>query len=305
MRLSPRWIVPAVVALCFSASAASAQDTIELDNGDVLKGEIVQSDDEVVIIEHDMLGRLEIPRDQIKTYTIQGADGPIVEPPPPPKTEIDYWDLAVDLSLNATTGNTEEQQLRIGLNASRRTDRTRLALDFSYYWKATDSITTDNKATFGVRNDWLIPESKWFRFVAGRVDYDQFESWDERVNAQGGPGYHFIDSENLELDGYGGLGVRKEFGSANDQAQLEGVLGTDLTWTATGRQTVAFSLAYFPVVTEINDFRLRSTAQWRYALDTEYALSLVIGYLLEYQNVVDPGKERTDFRLWVGVQYGF
>ena len=224
---------------------------------------------------------------------------------PPPKTEIDYWDVSVDLSLNATTGNTEEQSLRLGIDASRRTPKARLTLDFSFFWKATDNINTDNKATVGARNNWLLPQSKWFWFAAGRADYDAFESWEQRFNVQTGPGYHFIDTDDLELGGYVGLGVRKEFGSINDDGQLESVIGLDLTWSPTKRQRVTFSFAGFPVVNNIQDNRTRSSAQWRYALDTDFALSLVIGYLWEYQSIVDPGTERSDFRLWIGIQYGF
>ena len=36
--------------------------------------------------------------------------------------------VSVSLSLNATTGNTEEQSLRFGVNASRRTPKTRRGL---------------------------------------------------------------------------------------------------------------------------------------------------------------------------------
>lgn len=307
MRLVRGWMAAAAAALCVSAAASAdaGPDTLELTNGDVLHGTIVQWDDKVVIIEHDELGRLEIPRDQIKTYTRLTPDGPVTEPPPPPKTEIDYWDVAVDLSFTSASGNTDEQSLRFGANASRITDKTKLLMDFSYYWAATDGATTDNKATLGARNDWLLPESKWFWFVSGRFDYDAFQSWTERVNAQVGPGYHLIENDNLILDVYGGLGGRKEWGSTDDGFKFEGVAGVDLAWTPTGRQSVTFSFQYFPVMTDIQNFRTRSTAQWRYVLDEAYSLSLIVGYLWEYQSMVDPGMQRNDFRIWIGIQYGF
>ncbi len=301
-----RRVMGAAVVLALAVGETAADDKVELTNGDVLNGTILQADDDVVIVDHATLGRMEIPRDEIKGYTWQKtADELIVEPPPPPKTEIDYWDLSLDLSFTATTGNTREVNLRFGVNANRNTDAMRLALDFSYYWRTSNSITTDNKATLGARNDWLIPDSKWFWFVAGRADYDQFESWDYRVNAQGGPGYQLFDEENLKLNGTGGLGFRKEFGSLDDELKFEGVLAMDLEWNLTKRQAVTFNFSCFPVMTDIQDFRTRSTALWRYALDTDYALSLVIGYLWEYQSIVDPGKDRNDFRFWVGLQYGF
>ncbi len=325
MNLDGHWQVAALV-MCLLPAGLAGADRVECVNGDVLIGTVVAQDEKVVVLEHDVLGRLELPLDQVTTVTIDTPDGAMpetvpaeVEPPGTPaetplaetpadaetiKKEIDYWDLAIDLAANTTTGNTDEQTLRFGLTASRITERTRLGIDSSYYWKATDSRTTDNKATLGVRNDWLIPESKWFFFTSGRLDYDQFESWEQRLNFQVGPGYQLIESDDLELDLLGGLGARKEFGSLNDDWKFEGLLGLDLRWQATGRQTVTFNFTYFPT-TDADDYRARSTAQWRYALDEDYALSLIIGYLLEYQSIVDPGDEKTDFRFWVGLQFGF
>lgn len=308
-----RVFLAVALCLCLPAGLPAAADTVELKNGDVLKGTIVEQNDDVVVIEHDSLGRIAVPRDQVAELAVgePPADGrPLDEPaeavePEPEKKEIDHWDLTLDLSFTATTGNTEEVNLRFGVNAKRETDATRLGIDFSYYWRTSDSVTTDNKATLGARNDWLIPASKWFWFVAGRADYDQFQSWDYRVNAQGGPGYQFIDKEDLTWSGSGGLGFRKEWGSIDDGLKFEGVLETNLLWNPTERQEISFNFSYFPVMTDIRDYRFRSTALWRYALDADYTLALIIGYLWEYQSIVDPGSKRSDFRFWVGLQYGF
>jgi putative salt-induced outer membrane protein YdiY len=217
------------------------------------------------------------------------------------------WKLALDFAFNAVTGNTEETTLRFGITAGYDTGKTKLALDASYYWKATDSITTDNKFTAGARHDWLWPDSRWFWFVGGRFDWDQFQSWEERINFQGGPGYHILKKEdhnlNLELDAYAGIGARKEWASLNDDWKAEGLLGLDYTYYITDRMTLAVNLNYYPTFSSISDYRLRSTGTWRYALTNGQNLSLVMGYLLEYQSIVNPGNETTDFRIWIGIQY--
>jgi putative salt-induced outer membrane protein YdiY len=219
------------------------------------------------------------------------------------------WKLGLDFALNATTGNTEEVTLRFGLNAGYETDKTRLTIDASYFWKATDGSTTDNKFTGGSRHDWLLPDSRWFLFIGGRLDYDDFESWKWRINFQGGPGYRILRKDdhglNMILDAYGGIGARKEFASANDEWKPEAVLGVDYIYHITERMRLDFEFQYFPVLDLIDDYRLRSTATWRYALTNDQNLSLIIGYLVEYQAIADPGKERTDFRIWIGIQYSF
>ena len=219
------------------------------------------------------------------------------------------WKLGLDFALNATTGNTEETTLRFGLNAGYETEKTRLMIDASYYWKATDGITTDNKFTGGSRHDWLLPDTRWFMFVGGRVDYDDFESWKFRINFQGGPGYQILRREDhgleMTLDAYGGIGARKEWGSIDNNWKLEGLLALDYTYFITDKMQLDVDLQYFPVLTDIDDYRIRSTGTWRYALTEGQNLAIVIGYLVEYQSLVDPGKEHTDFRIWIGIQYSF
>jgi putative salt-induced outer membrane protein YdiY len=154
-----------------------------------------------------------------------------------------------------------------------------------------------------------MPNSRWFWFVGGRLDYDQFESWETRMNFQGGPGYRILKREDhdldMTLDAYGGIGARKEWGSANDSWKPEGLLGIDYTYHITERMRLDLDAAYFPTFENISDYRFRSTATWRYALTEGKNLSLVIGYLMEYRAIVDPGKDTTDFRLWIGIQYSF
>jgi putative salt-induced outer membrane protein YdiY len=143
--------------------------------------------------------------------------------------------------------------------------------------------------------------------VSGRLDWDQFQSWEERINFQGGPGYHILRKEdhdlNMELDAYVGIGARKEWASINDDWKAEGLLGLDYTYYITDRMTLDLDLNYFPTFNNISDYRLRSSGLWRYALTNGQNLSLVMGYLLEYQSIVDPGNETTDFRIWIGIQY--
>ena len=142
MAVMDGWMALAAAGSVCVAVTPAVADEIKLTNGDVLNGTIVSEDDRVLILDHDLFGRMEIPI------------GDVIKPEPEkPKTEIDYWDLSLDLSFTATTGNTREVNLRFGVNANRNTDATRLALDFSYYWRTSNSITTDNKATVGARND--------------------------------------------------------------------------------------------------------------------------------------------------------
>jgi hypothetical protein len=79
----------------------------------------------------------------------------------------------------------------------------------------------------------------------------------------------------------------------------------DLEYTITERQSLDFDITYFSTLDDFDDYRTRSTGNWRYAISNDMRLSLLVGYSWEYQNIADPGDERFDFRFFVGVQYAF
>ncbi len=297
------------------AAAPALADKVELSSGEVLIGTVVAQDDAIVVLESATLGRLEIAREHVTAVTIEAPaegeplqeapkEGPPKEEPPPPAKD---WKLTVDFAFSSASGNTEELNLRFGFNFDRTTPTTKLLFDLAYYLQVSSSAITDNKLSTGIRHDWLFQDSRWFAFILGRFDYDQFQSWEQRVNAQGGPGYHLIrkddfESVDMELDALGGVGARKEFGGPDDDVKLEGLLGLDYRWFITEKMKLEASFKYFPVLTESADYRTRTTAQWTYLIEQELNLSLLVGLSLETQSIVAPGNETWDLRFFIGAQ---
>jgi putative salt-induced outer membrane protein YdiY len=215
------------------------------------------------------------------------------------------WSAAIDLSLDTTTGNTDEETTRIGAHLKRTLRRERLGIDTSYYHKTSDGDVSDNKLTVGAVHDWLNPGSRWFFFALGRFDYDEFESWQKRANAQVGPGYNLIGTDDMSLNLRAGAGARKEWGSQNNSVKFEGLAGFDFVWKMTDRQSFDATFYYYPVITDFNDYRTRTALNWRYLLSKEVNVSLLLGVLNEFQSVVDPGLDDTDTRVFLGIQMGF
>jgi len=288
-------------------------DEIIMKNGDTMRGVVISESGSAVTFDHADLGRMEIPLERIDTLKIsEQADMPVLdnilppaEPAPPPKE----WSLTISLALNNTTGNTDEQSIRVGFDAIRKREKTRLGFDVVYFFERTDGRTSDNKFSLGGRHDWLNPGSRLFWFVNGRFDNDEFESWQQRFSAHGGPGYHILYMDDtgyeMELDGRLGIGLRREWGSLNDDLKLEAQIGVDYEWIITERQRFVVTANYFPVLDDFDDFRTFTRANWSWAVSTDFDLALNVGLSHEYQSVVDPGKEKTDLRIWLGLQYGF
>jgi putative salt-induced outer membrane protein YdiY len=294
-------------------------DEIALIGGDVIHGSIVRQTYNTVIITHDDLGRLSIPKERIKSINIPDfeTDGQQEEEGSLFKEQFESldiwsgnmkekgWSFTADISLDGSYGDTDEQALRIGVNFGREQPERRFMTDFSYYNKISDGDVSDNKATVGHMMDFLKPESRWFWFYTGRYDFDDFESWQQRVATHVGPGYNLIGTDRTTLDLRVGAGARKEWDSENNNTRAEGRAGLSLTWNLTRKQRFDISSTIYPVFNDTDDYRTRTTANWRFLIDRQMRLSLLIGLLHEYQSFVDPGKKKNDTRIFSGIQYGF
>lgn len=215
------------------------------------------------------------------------------------------WSFALDFSINTTSGNTNEETTRLGTHIKRRLPRERLALDGAYYHKKNTGKVTDNEFTVGYLKDWLNPGSRWFFFGSGRFDYDEFESWEQRMNLQIGPGYSLIESKDMLLNLRLGAGGRKEWDSQNSHLKFEGLVGIDFEWDLTEKQSIETGIWFFPVITDFDDYRTRTHLNWRYRLSKESDISLLFGVLNETQSIVDPGDDESDTRVFTGIQLGF
>ena len=336
-RAGIKFLATITVIVCFFASSYAGADEVVLVGGDVICGKITEQNDLGIVLDHNDLGRLEIPRDRIISVTLVPFKiGERREPSTEVETETQWqteakiteesvwfepelkkldstalklkekgWSLSADFSLTSSSGNTKEQTLRIGSNIQRNLPDRGMAMDFSYYNKTSEGSVTDNKFSSGFLRDWLFPDSRMFYFATARYDYDEFESWLHRVSADAGPGFHLIKKDDLQLDLRLGAGPRKEYGSENNNIKFEGLGQLDLEWKMSKKQTINVTSSIFPVISDYSDFRTRTTANWRILLSKEMNLSFLVGLLHEYQAVVDPDKKKNDTRVHTGIQIKF
>ncbi|MHC4757846.1 MAG: DUF481 domain-containing protein [Planctomycetota bacterium] len=308
-----------IFIICSLAFTCCMADEIVLVGGDVIHGNIVMQTYNTVVIVHDDLGRLRIPKKKIKSINVpasetddrQEEEAMVFENQVKKldtwsgKMKEKGWSFSADVSLDGSYGNTDEQALRFGMHVGRTQPKRRSNTDFSYYNKVSDGTTSDNKASLGYTTDFLKPESRWFWFYSGRYDFDEFESWEHRVSGHTGPGYNLYKTDAASLDTRVGVGARKEWQSENDDIRPEGHAGLSFKWKITRRQSFDASTTIYPVLSDTEDYRTRSTANWRFLIDREMRLSFLIGLFHEHQSIVDPGKDKNDTRIFSGIQYGF
>lgn len=300
-----------------SSEVGFPEAKIDLAGGDTIEGKVIERTDYAIVVEHPNLGRLEIPRNRIDSLEVKEPEIDSEEKPGwfdpqlrklaarTSRLKEKGWKFSVDISLDRSSGNTDEQVTRFGSKLQREQPEYISRLDMEYYYKLSEGENTDNKLTVGMGRDWIDPESVWFWFVLGRFDYDEFESWEKRANVQAGPGYHLIKDDDMTLDMRLGLGARREWGSENNNAKLEALTGADFQWDITEKQRCVFAPYFFPVVGDLDDYRARVSGEWRYLFDKDMLLSFVLGTLYEYTSIVDPGKDHGDLRTYLGLRYGF
>lgn len=319
MRLLP------ILLFVLLVSTIAHGDEVEMIGGDVLHGQIVEETDEYIVLMHEVLGLITIPRsgvavlrrgnsqaepvqpaplatgEQMPTGPIRAKTAAVVPESPNAVKRKSHLDVGLDLSA----GNTDESKLSLGFETTYTSPTMRGRLDARYYFNITDGDTTDNKFNVTATRDWLKADSKWFYFIEGTYDYDQFESWRHRVSGHGGPGYHLIRKDDLFLDLRGGIGSKNEWGSENDSLQFEGRVGLHFGWDLSERQVLRFNATVFPVLDDFSNVRTLEVISWRYRLDDQTPLSLTLRFTHEYQAIVDPGKDKHDTRLLIGLSFEF
>jgi putative salt-induced outer membrane protein YdiY len=275
----PRW------TLCSLLLAPGAvAETLELANGDALSGLVTERSAERVVLEHPVLGRLEIPTSALA-------------PPPAPDAGafgtgwLRDWERRFELGVSGASGNSNDQKIQAGLELGYEDEHARWNMDARYYRSSSDGDADAHEAHASLEHDWLLPPSRWFGFASGRYDWDAFEDWDFRLGGFGGVGYGFFDSDHFVLRGRAGLGLTREFGTGEDVTP-EALLGLESEWKLDDRQTLRAYNRLFPAFAEPGEFR--NLTGLDYTVRMNDILSLRMALDNEYESEVDREAERND-----------
>lgn len=271
-------------------------DEIELINGDTLSGALIEQTDEHVVLLHPVLGRVEIPV----------AD---IEPPAGPAPGVlgtsilEGFTKHFELGFNGQQGNTETTNLNVALLLDAEDENRRWDFDAVYSFADADGITTKNNALVRLSRDWLRPGSRWFQFAGARFDWDQFRSWDYRVNANAGIGYALYETARFHLRGRLGGSLTKEWGGRDDLL-YEGLIGVDVGYALNEDHEIQLTNVVYPALNE-SRYRNITNAHWRWTLTDDPKLSLRVGLENEYDSAPIPGNERNDLRYFTNLGIGF
>lgn len=218
----------------------------------------------------------------------------------------DAWEKSVDIGLNGASGNSENVNFRINLGAERNTDKMETKLNALYRLTTSDGDETENRFRFDVRNDWLPPEGSKIRWWAqASYEFDEFQAWDSRISGAAGIGYEFIKNDKHTLVGRLGFGGSQTYGDMDEDFRPEAVAGLDYTWNIKDGQQFTAGTEVFLDVSETENFRANSYAQYEVLLDAESNLTFKTGVAHRYDSEPGATAERSDVEYYASMGWKF
>ena len=282
-----------VLAALFSAVPAAAE-TIELKSGDKIEADVIEHREDVVVVEHPVFGRVEIPRDDIVVEEKEVKRGLFGSP------VLRGWTRELGAGFAGATGNAESASINAGLDISRETDGYRGSFMAQYFYSSDEGATATSQFFARYIHDFLLPRSRFFITLGTRYDFDDFQSWRNRISAQLAPGYDIVENETWYLRTNIGVGVAHETGRSlpffDSRTRPEGVVSLAGKWRTREGQTFTADTTYFLDFDDIPEFRLISNA--RYGIDlgaVMEGLGLQIGIRNEYDSLAEGDKNRFNY----------
>ena len=180
-----------IVWLLVTGSAFA--ETIELQSGDKLEATVLEKNDQVWIVEHPVLGRIEIPTSEIKP-----PEEKKVKPGLFGTSFLRDWNKSLSAGFNGSSGKSRDANVNVVARLKRKSERNRMNWVARYVFSSTDSSTSDNQFDTRYIHDFLIPEADWFPFISPHYRYDAEQDWNHRLGVDTGIGYEFLKTETWD-----------------------------------------------------------------------------------------------------------
>jgi len=306
----------------------------------VLRGKIIEKTNDAVVLEHPLLGKVNIPVSAVRlvqsdeqaaasaatqplgattTAPTAGAAAANAEAPEVIKAKAKLaaqaWKRQVELGGTGSRGDTEEVSLYAAFKANQKDDEGKWAFDIAGYHSEANNEISKSEATAGMLRDWYFQESPWFITAGARYDYHKFGAFGHRLQGSAGPGYRLLKDEKFDWVVRSGLGAKKawantrltpkEHNDFEDDVIPEANIGTQFTWRISARQTFDAGTTFYFDLLDPHSNRLASNADWTIKIDPENSLGFKIGVTNEYNSDVLGDTRNNNFKFYAALVYGF
>ncbi|MHC4552269.1 MAG: DUF481 domain-containing protein [Planctomycetota bacterium] len=269
-------------------------DWVQLKNGEWVKGQIEEMEDETLTIDSDILEKLEIDWDDIyaiytagvntyvfidgssvlgkmemvdETISVKQSDAQITEYPRQElmeiieggESELDFWSFRLSVGATYRRGNTDQTDIMSSIDVERRTPQLRTQLGYrGTYGDVDNQKTVDNQSASFKHDVFLDPQ--WYLTLPSIQYYrDEFQNIAHRVTPGLGVGYEIFERGDIEWNVGGGGGYQY----------------TEFNTVEAGQDTTQAGGAIF-AMTDLK-WELTDTLDWNFAYNTNIGLASDLG----------------------------
>lgn len=211
------------------------------------------------------------------------------------------WSGSGQFGYVAARGNTDTENLTLGLNGEYATEKWRYKAYLNGLFASENDVNTAERMELGGQADYKSDEvSYWFASL--RYEDDKFSQFDFQNTLAAGYGRELINNDQHLLKGEAGLGYRmaeiRATGLSQDEAIIRGAL--DYTWTIS--DTASLSNKTLVEAGSDNTFGSNITA-----LKTSISggLGLQVAHEIRHNTDVLEPSENSDFLTTVSLVYSF
>lgn len=275
-----------------------------LQDGQLVVGQVTTADNKFVVQTRDA-GTVTAARDSVQMVRSQAeqADADRFRNP----RITDLWAGFLDFGYAAARGNSTNNNLNVGANATRATSRDKIEVYFTSLYASNKvsgkSVVTANAERGGISyNLNLSPRT----FVFGSVDLesDQFQDLDLRFSPAGGFGYHAAKTTTTLFDIFGGAALNREFFSSGlNRTSGEGLVGEDLVYRLSSITSLHERLSFYPNITRTGEYRTNFDLSAATTLKKWLAWQVTASDRLLSDPL--PGRKRNDLILTTGLRVTF
>ena len=289
------------VFCCFFEVYADDAARIEvyLKNQDKLSGTLIEEDKERIVLDHEILGRLEITRESIER--LSG-----ITPAVAVKKEEKIWTREISAGYTKTSGNTDHNSVFADLRLNRKTKSSEFTIRANGYYAALDKKMVAQRYSGMLRYAHSFGRSRrWYNFYKFEGDHDRFANIDYRLIHSVGSGFWFFETSDWKAMAELGAGFEHVVYRDDTKDKNEAVLIPRLFFEKAffGKSKLSQDVSFFLLVKELREYRIHSETALVNPLN-EY-LSLKFNLINDYDTAVAGGVKEHDLRFISAVKYAF
>jgi hypothetical protein len=297
-------------------------DRIEVRGGAILTGIIAESTREVIRLQTDYAGVIQIDAARVERIVTRRAVpgvipegvkrvdpsfGPVAAPPkavppkPAPKSSSPgkrNWEIEAGMNLVGSEGNSEKLDLGLTLDTRLKREFYRLDLYGRYSYSTNRGNETSNELILGGRYTNFFYKRFGF-FLREELEHDGFEGVTLRSTSAAGFSWRLHQEEELNVEARSGLSYRFEDYKDDGTKTFPGMdFGVDVNWKFAPWVHFKGSYGFIPSFDDFNDFIVTQDSGFNIPLNATKLWKLRFGLTSKYNNRPDGNREALDHKYY-------